>query len=217
MSLSTTQKSIFSILFASPPRIPRSIGHFLNWVCAARLNKFKARFPVGLDCIFRLQIMIVIFHPKKKWNKHKSRKEVSLPPPLHYSSPFPLTVCVPSSWNHNFKKKKWFFRGLAADYPIQEDYYLYPEVVGPSQSFPKLWLVLLGSKGFPEQFEGLSHTKVELETTKHFHSVFFCFYWWEWTCKRKKKKKSEMRFNFFSFFKASRTGNEISNFWAIEI
>lgn len=73
---------------------------------------------------------------------------------VSYACAFLLTVCVPSSQHLRA------FRGLAADYPILQDYYHPPTVSGPMSVVPP-WLVLAGSKGFPEQFEGLIHTDVE--------------------------------------------------------
>jgi len=82
-------------------------------------------------------------------------------------------------------------RGLAADYPIQRDFYCTPTDGAPA-SFPMRRLVLAGYKGFPEQFEGLSHTKVQLMGTIHFlykRSRVTCF----------TKKTSEWKMDLLTF------------------
>ncbi len=49
----------------------------------------------------------------------------------------PYSLCTFLMRKTNQRLKSVFsFRGLAADYPIIEDYYLYPDVVGPSLRFP---------------------------------------------------------------------------------
>lgn len=155
---------------------------------------------MGLDCIFRLNsesslfeiipvfIPVFVYFSKKikiqDINSTLCDSDVTVPP---YSL---CTFLIKTL----FLIKSVFLEAWLRITQSEKIVTYTPMWSGPHWGFPQ-WLVLLGSKGFPEQFEGLSHTKVELETNNRF-----------------KTSESERAFKYKPLIL-----NSFSNFWAIEI